>query len=94
MEIYKDAHVCGLDSSNPRVARNSSLAISWIEGTFPEFVEHKMEGDSVFLLRAHPYTPTDASLALQVCSSYSILFYISNLFQFSIISLLNFHVPF
>ncbi|KAL0902895.1 hypothetical protein M5K25_028426 [Dendrobium thyrsiflorum] len=63
-EIYKDAHV-GLDSSNPTVARNSGLAITWLEATFPELVERKMEEESVFLLRAHPYTPIEASLALQ-----------------------------
>lgn len=82
-EIYKDAHV-GLDSSNPTVARNSGLAITWLEATFPELVERKMEEESVFLLRAHPYTPIEASLALQVCPSQVYYFILAILCQLSI----------
>ncbi|KAK8926141.1 hypothetical protein KSP39_PZI018299 [Platanthera zijinensis] len=64
-EIYNDAHICVLDSSDARVSRNSGLAITWLEATFPKLVDRKMEGGNVIVLRAHSYTPLDASLALQ-----------------------------
>lgn len=65
-EIYKDAHMYGLKSSNSQAVTNSSLAIAWLEATFPELVSQAKEGGSLLALKARPYVPFDASLALQV----------------------------
>lgn len=65
-EIYKDAHMYGLKSSNSQAVTNSSLAIAWLEATFPELVNQAKEGGSLLALKARPYVPFDASLALQV----------------------------
>lgn len=64
-EIYKDAHMYGLKSSNSQAVTNSSLAIAWLEATFPQLVSQAKEGGSLLALKAHPYVPFDASLALQ-----------------------------
>ncbi|KAF8396937.1 hypothetical protein HHK36_018572 [Tetracentron sinense] len=65
-EMYSDAHVFGLKSSNSRAVSNSSLAISWLEATFPEIAHQTMEGGNLSALKAHPYAPFDASLSLQI----------------------------
>lgn len=67
-EIYKDAHMYGLKSSNPRAVANSSLAIAWLEATFPELANQAKESGSLLALKARPHVPFDASLALQVFS--------------------------
>ncbi|OVA02682.1 Nucleoporin Nup88 [Macleaya cordata] len=63
-EIYNDAHIFGLRASNSRAVSYSSLAIAWLEATFPELAHHAAGGNSL-ALRAHPYVPFDASLSLQ-----------------------------
>lgn len=65
VEIYNDARTLGLKSSNPRAVSNSSLAIAWLEATFPELT-HQEAGGTLEVLRAQPYVPFDASLSLQV----------------------------
>ncbi|XP_010262847.1 PREDICTED: nuclear pore complex protein NUP88 isoform X2 [Nelumbo nucifera] len=64
-EIYNDAQAFGLKSSNSRAVSNSSLAIAWLETTFPELSHQEMEGCNFPALKAHPYAPFDASLTLQ-----------------------------
>lgn len=65
MEIYNDAQTFGLKSANPTAVSNSSLAISWLEETFPNLVQVTDVGDMSVMV-AHPYALFDASLALQV----------------------------
>ncbi|XP_058099659.1 nuclear pore complex protein NUP88 isoform X5 [Magnolia sinica] len=65
-EIYKDAHTFGQKSSNLQAVTSSSFAIAWLEATFPDFGNHEMEGGNLLALKARPYVPFDASLALQV----------------------------
>lgn len=65
-EIYDDAHTFGLKSANPIAISNSNTAISWLEATFPELVQHAAERADLFSIRAHPYAVFDASLSLQV----------------------------
>ncbi|XP_058099655.1 uncharacterized protein LOC131244007 isoform X2 [Magnolia sinica] len=64
-EIYKDAHTFGQKSSNLQAVTSSSFAIAWLEATFPDFGNHEMEGGNLLALKARPYVPFDASLALQ-----------------------------
>ncbi|PIA32201.1 hypothetical protein AQUCO_04500060v1 [Aquilegia coerulea] len=64
VEIYNDAHTFGLKSSNSRAVSNSSLAIAWLESTFPE-ITHQDSGGTSIMLRAQLYVPFDASLCLQ-----------------------------
>lgn len=64
-EIYKDAHTCGLKSSNSQAVCNSSFAIAWLEATFPELVNRAKEGSSSDVFKARPHVLFDASLALQ-----------------------------
>ncbi|KAF8009899.1 hypothetical protein BT93_J0775 [Corymbia citriodora subsp. variegata] len=65
LEIYGDAHTYGLKSTNPAAARNSSMAISWLEATFPELAQQEAEGGNPATVKAHPYALFDASLSLQ-----------------------------
>ncbi|MCL7026470.1 hypothetical protein MKW94_006644 [Papaver nudicaule] len=64
-EIYNDAQLFGLKASNPRAVSYSSLAIAWLQATFPQLASQPAEGGSSVALRAHPYVPFDASLTLQ-----------------------------
>lgn len=66
MEMYSDAHTFGLNSTNSVAVNNSSLAISWLEGTFPDLMNEKSEGIDLSALRARPHALFDASLSLQV----------------------------
>ncbi|KGN50650.1 nuclear pore complex protein NUP88 [Cucumis sativus] len=63
LEIYNDAQSFGLKSPNP-TAVNSSLAISWLEETFPNLVQATDGGDA-YMIVAQPCALFDASLALQ-----------------------------
>ncbi|KAI3988942.1 hypothetical protein MKX01_016513 [Papaver californicum] len=65
-EIYKDAYLFGLKASNSRAVSYSSLAIAWLQATFPQLVSQPEGGRSSVALRAHPYVPFDASVSLQV----------------------------
>ncbi|XP_043723661.1 nuclear pore complex protein NUP88 [Telopea speciosissima] len=64
-EIYNDAHTFGLKSANSRAVSNSSIAIAWLEATFPELCHQDMEGGKISALKAHPHAQFDASLSLQ-----------------------------
>lgn len=66
LEKHTDAHSFGLKSGNSTAVSNSSLAISWLEATFPELAHQEAEGLDLSTLRAHPYALFDASLSLQV----------------------------
>lgn len=70
LEIYSDANTFGLNSTNSKAVSNSNMAISWLDATFPELVQHAIEGGSSFLLKAHPYAFMDSSLLLQVTFLY------------------------
>ena len=65
LEIYNDAQSSGLKSANPTAVSNSSLAISWLEETFPNLVRAPDGGDMSVIV-AHPCALFDASIALQV----------------------------
>lgn len=65
MEIYNDA-MYGVKSSNAIAVSNSSLAIEWLEATFPELTEQGTRGENILVVKAHPYALLDSSLALQV----------------------------
>ncbi|KAF4353389.1 hypothetical protein F8388_016350 [Cannabis sativa] len=64
-EIYSDAHTFGLKSAYPVAVSNSSLAISWLEATFPDLANQTSEGVDLSTLRARPFALFDASLSLQ-----------------------------
>ncbi|KAJ4839762.1 Nuclear pore complex protein nup88 [Turnera subulata] len=65
LEIYTDADTYGLSSTNAVAVRNSNLAISWLEATFPELTQEAMEGDNLLTTKARPFALFDASLCLQ-----------------------------
>ncbi|XP_042490538.1 nuclear pore complex protein NUP88 [Macadamia integrifolia] len=65
VEIYNDAQTFGLKSSNSRAVSNSSIAIAWLEATFPELTHQDLEGGTISALKAHPYAQFDVSLSLQ-----------------------------
>ncbi|XP_011623988.1 nuclear pore complex protein NUP88 isoform X1 [Amborella trichopoda] len=64
-EIYKDAHTLGLKSANSRAVNNSSLAITWLEATFPDLNDQNAGKGTLSTLKAHPYASFDVSLSLQ-----------------------------
>ncbi|KAL2940621.1 Nuclear pore complex protein NUP88 [Bienertia sinuspersici] len=64
VEIYSDAQTFNQKSTNSTAISSSSLAISWLEATFPELEERK-EASHVSAVKAHPYVLIDASLSLQ-----------------------------
>lgn len=66
LEIYNDAQTFGLKSANSMAVGNSSMAISWLEATFPELAHQAPEGGNLSAVKAHPHALFDASLALQV----------------------------
>ncbi|CAN6472586.1 unnamed protein product [Victoria cruziana] len=61
-DIYKDAHLFGMNSSNSRAVNNATLAVNWLESTFPQLADKSLEGGVV---KAHPYVPIGTSLSLQ-----------------------------
>ncbi|KAK9282957.1 hypothetical protein L1049_011182 [Liquidambar formosana] len=65
LEIYSDAQTFGLNSANSTAVSNSNLAISWLEGTFPELAHKAAEGGNLSIVKSHSYALFDASLALQ-----------------------------
>ncbi|KAJ0044390.1 hypothetical protein Pint_06486 [Pistacia integerrima] len=65
LEIYSDAHTFGLRSSNSSAISNSSLAISWLEATFPELAQDPVDEGDLPTLKAHPHALFNSSLSLQ-----------------------------
>ncbi|KAK2634980.1 hypothetical protein Ddye_029772 [Dipteronia dyeriana] len=65
LEIYSDAHTFGLKSVNPSAVSNSSLAITWLEATFPEIDQETVDNGNLPTLKAHPHALFDSSLSLQ-----------------------------
>ncbi|KAJ0102764.1 hypothetical protein Patl1_06594 [Pistacia atlantica] len=65
LEIYSDAHTFGLRSSNSSAISNSSLAISWLEATFPELAQDAVDEGDLPTLKAHPHALFNSSLSLQ-----------------------------
>ncbi|KAK4783147.1 hypothetical protein SAY86_007521 [Trapa natans] len=63
-EIYLNAQMCRLKSVNPITIRNSNLAISWLESTFPELSDEVERGKLAFIRACHNAL-FDASLSLQ-----------------------------
>ena len=66
MEIYSDAQTFGLKSTSSTAVSNSSLAISWLEATFPELKQQEKEVNHISAVKARPHVLIDASLSLQV----------------------------
>ncbi|CAO2833366.1 unnamed protein product [Amaranthus hypochondriacus] len=64
VEIHTDAQTFGQKSANSTAISNSSLAISWLEATFPELVQG-METSHISAVKARPYVLIDMSLSLQ-----------------------------
>lgn len=65
LEIYSDAQTFGLRSVNSLAVRNSSLAISWLEATFPEVSQETIDEGNLPALKAHPHALFDSSVSLQ-----------------------------
>lgn len=65
MEIFSDAQAFGLKSSNANAVKNSMLAISWLEATFPGLKQEGKQVASSSAVKAHAYALIDASLLLQ-----------------------------
>ncbi|KAJ8532420.1 hypothetical protein K7X08_012343 [Anisodus acutangulus] len=65
LELYSDAHMFGLKSANSKAVKNSNLAISWLEATFPELTQKEVHAENAAVLRAQPYALFDASISLQ-----------------------------
>ncbi|KAI3982067.1 hypothetical protein MKX01_018973 [Papaver californicum] len=63
-EIYNDTYLFGLKASNSRAVSYSSLAIAWLQATFPPLVSQPAGGGSSVALRAS-LLPFYASLSLQ-----------------------------
>ena len=68
VEIHTDAQTFGQKSANSTAISNSSLAISWLEATFPELGQG-METSHISAVKARPYVLIDMSLSLQVISA-------------------------
>ncbi|KAF5771096.1 putative nucleoporin NUP88/NUP82 [Helianthus annuus] len=65
LEIYSDAQTFGLKSGSAKAVGNATLAVSWLEATFPELARQAAEGGTQPALKSHPYAPFDASVSLQ-----------------------------
>ncbi|KAM0023565.1 putative nucleoporin NUP88/NUP82 [Helianthus debilis subsp. tardiflorus] len=65
LEIYSDAQTFGLKSGSSKAVSNATLAVSWLEATFPELARQAAEGGTQPALKSHPYAPFDASVSLQ-----------------------------
>ncbi|PHU02730.1 Nuclear pore complex protein NUP88 [Capsicum chinense] len=65
LELYSDAHMFGLKSTNSKAVKKSNLAISWLEATFPELTRKEVHAETAAVLRAQPYALFDASISLQ-----------------------------
>lgn len=66
MEIYSDAQAFGLKPCNASAVKNSTLALSWLEATFPGLRQEGRQVASPSAVKAHAYALIDASLLLQV----------------------------
>ncbi|VFQ74707.1 unnamed protein product [Cuscuta campestris] len=65
LELYNDTHAFGLKSTNSRANKNSNLAVSWLEATFPEISHGDVQSGNLCALRAQPYAFFDVSIVLQ-----------------------------
>ncbi|KAJ8764091.1 hypothetical protein K2173_004994 [Erythroxylum novogranatense] len=65
MEIFGDAHTYGRQSGNPTAVLNYSLAISWLEATFPDLNNETIEEENLSTIKARPFALLDSSLCLQ-----------------------------
>ncbi|GMH30560.1 hypothetical protein Nepgr_032403 [Nepenthes gracilis] len=65
MEMYSDAQAFGVKSTNTMAVRNSKLAISWLEDTFPELNRQGIQVGSLSVVEARPFALIDVSLLLQ-----------------------------
>ncbi|KAD7480261.1 hypothetical protein E3N88_03397 [Mikania micrantha] len=65
LEIYCDAQTFGLESGSSKAFSNATLAISWLEATFPELARQAAEGGNQPALKSHPYALFHASVSLQ-----------------------------
>lgn len=65
VEIYGDAQTFGLKSTSSTAVSNSSLAISWLEATFPELNQQEKEVNHISAVKARSHVLIDASLSLQ-----------------------------
>ncbi|KAK9061047.1 hypothetical protein SSX86_018227 [Deinandra increscens subsp. villosa] len=65
LEIYSDAKSFGVQSGSSKAFSNATLAISWLEATFPELARQAAEGGNQPALESHPYALFDASVSLQ-----------------------------
>ncbi|GAA0148195.1 transporter [Lithospermum erythrorhizon] len=65
LEIYSDAQICGLNSHHPEAVSTSSLAISWLEATFPELAKQAEESGHPLAVKAQPYVLLDSAVSLQ-----------------------------
>ncbi|KAL4582180.1 hypothetical protein LXL04_006722 [Taraxacum kok-saghyz] len=52
LEIYTDAQTFGLKAASSKAVSNASLAISWLEATFPDLAEQATEG-----ILYYPHSP-------------------------------------
>lgn len=67
LEIYNDATTFGLKSADSRAVNNSSMAISWLEATFPELCAQGGDGKKLYgVAKAQASILFDASVVLQV----------------------------
>ncbi|GAB4827588.1 hypothetical protein Ancab_034470, partial [Ancistrocladus abbreviatus] len=65
MEMHVDAQAFGLKSANPAAVRNSTMAISWLDATFPELNQQGKEVGSYSMVKARSHALIDASILLQ-----------------------------
>lgn len=97
VEIYSDAQTFGLKSVNSSAVSNSSLAISWLEATFPDISQETMDEGNLPTIRAHPHALFDSSLSLQVYVNFFVIYVNQNaamLFLFSFPHLQETNTPF
>ncbi|XP_074308149.1 nuclear pore complex protein NUP88 [Silene latifolia] len=64
-EIYSDAQTFGQKSDDPIAFSNSSMAISWLEATFPELNQQESEASNMLAVEAQRFVVIDSSLSLQ-----------------------------
>ncbi|KAK9683516.1 hypothetical protein RND81_10G147100 [Saponaria officinalis] len=72
VEIFSDAQTFGQKSADSVGVTNSSMAISWLEATFPELNRQGMEASHISEVKARPFVFIDSSLSLQgpLCKVY------------------------
>ncbi|KAH9622971.1 hypothetical protein KSS87_004355 [Heliosperma pusillum] len=64
-EIYSDAQTFGQKSDDPIAFSNSSMAISWLEATFPELNQQESEASHLSTVEARLFVVIDSSISLQ-----------------------------